>query len=58
MDIKITQQPLLVWIWVISTALTILDGRIALGWVGNVATIVFMLGVLYFVIVLITRLDW
>jgi len=58
MDIKITQQPLLVWVWVISTALTILDGRMALGWVGDIAAIVFLLGVLYFVIALVIRLDW
>lgn len=58
MDIKITQQPLLVWIWVVSTGVTILAGRVSLGWVGDIAAVVFMLGVLYFAIVLVTRLDW
>jgi hypothetical protein len=58
MDVKITQQPLLVWVWVVSTGLTILDAQVGLGWVGGVATAVFLLGALYFVVTVLVRLDW
>jgi hypothetical protein len=56
MDIKITQQPLLVWIWAISTVLTIADEQMGLGQVGDIASLVFLAGVVYFMIVIAVRL--
>jgi hypothetical protein len=56
MDIKITQQPLLVWIWGISTVLTVVDEQMGLGRVGDIASLVFLAGVVYFIIVIVIRL--
>jgi hypothetical protein len=56
MDIKITQQPLLVWIWGISTVLTVVDEQMGLGQVGDIASLVFLAGVVYFIIVIVIRL--
>ncbi|ERH09240.1 MAG: hypothetical protein J07HX64_00993 [halophilic archaeon J07HX64] len=57
MDITITQQPLLVWIWVISTFLTIVDEQMGIGRVGDIALLVFLGGVVYFLIVIAVRLK-
>ena len=57
MDIKITQQPLLVWIWVISTVLTIIDEQMGIGRVGDIASLVFLVGVVYFMIIIAIRLQ-
>jgi len=57
MDIKITQQPLLVWVWAISTVLTIADEQMGLGRVGDIASLVFLAGVVYFIIVTAIRLK-
>lgn len=57
MDIKITQQPLLVWVWAISTVLTIADEQMGLGRVGDIASLVFLAGVVYFMIVIAIRLK-
>ncbi|MFT4945268.1 MAG: hypothetical protein ACI9K3_001213 [Halovenus sp.] len=57
MDIKITEQPLLVWIWVVSTLLAVADARMGLGWVGSIASLVFVAGVLWFLVIIILRLE-
>jgi hypothetical protein len=56
-DIKITEQPLLVWIWVVSTLLAVADARMGLGWVGSIASLVFVAGVLWFLVIIILRLE-